>query len=192
MVNDTTIIVDSPVCKDGVWLWRNSFQLIDLKSCKSLSSVDNPTDTDTSEGRLIRMVSFAPSMDKFAFITCNGGILGSYSVSKNYLENIFLNNILSKESIINSHEKINGKFNYGYKDITSSEEFIYAVFSDDVTSEITNSIGIWSWDGTPIKKIISNKDIVKIAISPNGRRLYGVVYSEDNGFQINYINLNEI
>lgn len=51
-------------------------------------------------------------------------------------------------------------------------------------------IGIWDWKGKPIRGIKTDKLIMKLAISPDGRQLYGLLMEDDGSFSFGTINLD--
>lgn len=63
------------------------------------------------------------------------------------------------------------------------------IFSDENNTSKTNKIGIWNWNGDPIKLIVTDKNILKIAISSEMKRIIAIIGDTSNGYTLSHIDL---
>ncbi|WP_316753691.1 BF3164 family lipoprotein [Pedobacter gandavensis] len=86
--------------------------------------------------------------------------------------------------------KLTANNRYGYNNIAVTKDFIYTLFNGkpsessnlDVVS--TNIILVYDWNGTPVKKIILDKDCFQIAIDPqNPKTLFTLTAFKNIGIR---------
>lgn len=81
------------------------------------------------------------------------------------------------------------KTRYGYVDITSSDKYIYALYSgqqvgDNISSYYSKIIEVFSWEGTPVCKLTVDTPLTCIAVTNDNKYIYGFGNVE-NSFNLN-------
>ncbi len=77
----------------------------------------------------------------------------------------------------------------GFKDISVSNEYIYAVFNDNIWKDgddkmpPANYIYIFKWDGTPVKSIKTPYDLNTVSVTSDNSKIF-VSYIDQEGMEI--------
>lgn len=70
----------------------------------------------------------------------------------------------------------------------ADERYFYGAYYGDyvewVDGKAVDCIGVWDWDGNPVKLYTTDKGILKIALSDDVSELYVVTYSDGDGYRI--------
>lgn len=81
----------------------------------------------------------------------------------------------------------------GFIGMGADENYIYASFvgrpGENVFIAATN-IGVWDWNGNPVKLYTTDKSVLKIVPSNDGNELYVITYTDEEGCQIGKISLH--
>ena len=74
----------------------------------------------------------------------------------------------------------------GYIDITSCDQYVYALHSDKTIQNAysSNIIYVFDWDGNPVRKYNLPKDAYYITVDNNGKHLYTAIKDDDLGWNI--------
>lgn len=82
-------------------------------------------------------------------------------------------------------------FTLGFISVAADSNYFYGAYSgekvDKVPGSTVNSIGVWDWDGNPVKKYTTDKPISFIYASPDGDALYVMTYDDEEGSQLGKI-----
>ena len=76
-------------------------------------------------------------------------------------------------------------------DVVATDDYIFSLFSGNydsmMDSQFTDTINVYLWDGTPVKKIKVNRKIERFSVSPDNKTLYAF---DVNSGEILYIKLD--
>jgi hypothetical protein len=78
---------------------------------------------------------------------------------------------------------------YWFTTMAASNNCVYGAYSGTTNPDETNKIGVWDWSGKPVKLLKTDASIAKMAISPNGKRLFAVVIPKGDNPKLAYIDL---
>jgi hypothetical protein len=73
--------------------------------------------------------------------------------------------------------------------MAASNNCVYGAYFGTTNPDETNIIGVWDWTGKSVKLLKTDASIAKMAISPNGKRLYAVVIPKGDNPKLAYIGL---
>lgn len=188
-----SIVVKPVRDEDGKFTHRDAIYLNDTETHETISSYDGMEPSDTLLASIIRFFSVAPSRTMIASVHNRGGALEIYKINGDTIARTFIKNYFPVDYIYPEGQdfpEINQESQYGFRDVTSTSDYIYASYCDSKEEQpLVTTIGVWDWDGNPIKKIITDKNIWKLKASPDGKRLYCVSNVAGAGEQLCYIEL---
>jgi len=85
----------------------------------------------------------------------------------------------------------------GYLDISVTEDYVYALFSDEnlINEDIQNpacssNILVYDWDGKPIKRIELPYKIFHFSINESLQEIYGTYIDADKSWRVGFFSLN--
>lgn len=120
--------------------------------------------------------------NKMVQSTFIGGILQFFEISNNNIHNYKTMYIFEPKYDIAEGAKptwvtSNNETQPGFIDIDVDDNYVYSLlhqFSDDIETrwEYPNAISVFDWEGNPIKKIISDRQLVNISIDKD--EIYGI------------------
>lgn len=187
-------IVFTPIYDErGYWEQRDMINLIETQSGKILSTIEGKEPSDSLSPGIIRRYAISPSKTAFACILEGKGSLELYKISNQSIQRTFVKNYFLEEYIYTKgHKKLNcsPKKQYGFNSITADDNYIYISYLDAIENQHTIcNIGVWDWNGNPVKKITTNQNPIIIRVSPDGKTIYSVIYTSNEDFTLSYINI---
>lgn len=149
--------------------------------------------TDYANGSLyVPRASVSPNGDKVAFVYDNADIVTIATLdSNNQLETKSIINALPNDVVALQFGKntvlgsITGKTIIYYQSVTTSENYIYALYMgrpyDDIkkTGYVSTIVKVYNWDGELCKELSLDKLVRNIAITPDDQFLYAIEESDD-------------
>ena len=67
----------------------------------------------------------------------------------------------------------------GFTSLTADNDYLYGSYSGTKDGNGITRIGIWKWDGSPVKLIETDAQILKIALSEDSKTLYAITKKEN-------------
>lgn len=172
---------------------RSAICIVDTEAKKVLSSYDGKESSDTLLASIYRVISIAPSCNRVATVQNYGGALEIYRISGDSICRTFVKNYFPVDYIYyegREFPEINREIQYGFRWVAATDDYIYASYCDSKEVQpLVTTIGVWDWDGNPVKKIKTDRNIWNMAASPDGRRLYCISPVAGTSPQLCYIDL---
>lgn len=78
---------------------------------------------------------------------------------------------------------------FGFEDVCVTDKLIYALLHDEGNQQEPTFITVFDWDGNILKRIDTEKRIAKICLNENEKTMYLLVLNEENGYELNVMNL---
>ncbi len=189
-VSDNRILAIGPVKHGDTWTGRNAFYLLESKRLKKLSVFDDSTYMTSPRG-IIKKFSLSPSGKMFASIAIKGGIFELFKISNDSLIRTFTRDYFPLEINDDKSVKPIKGANYGFRAIATTDHYVYALFSDSkAEADPVMDIGIWTWDGKPVKMLKTNLNVALIAPSEDDSHIYCVAYMQNGDMQLCYLEIN--
>ena len=192
LVAPNRMIVSSIVFENGKAAGRTDLKLLDISNGISVIStydtVPNPI-----PGGVRNKLSLAPSGEKMATVAESAGILQTFSIENDSIIRLSIHDFFPIEVSEDGIAKVNRKCPYGFGCVAASDDYVYATYSDShVEGERATTIGVWDWNGNPVRKMKVNLSVRCMTVSPDGKRLYGLSYAKGAGLSIEYIDLEAV
>ena len=134
-------------------------------------------------------ITISPSLDKIAMATYTAGMIDICKLEKDNIVPIWSYNEFYPQGIeimpmgettAVAHTK---KSRRGFASLSSSNKYIYALFSGKLFEDATNPYGeviyVASWDGKETYKINVDKSINRLAVDINDEYIYGITSEMD-------------
>lgn len=186
-------IVESPRREGNKYCHRKMLQLYDTSDKKLLYTFDDPTLSDTPYGVQPLEYGVSPTQSRFATVARGTWRLEFFEVTAtDSIVRIFSKEYHPTEYIEteDSAPMPDRNYSFGFNQVAASEDYVFATFTDSRKEYAPiNSIGIWKWDGTPVKRINTDRDIMAIAPSPDGKKLYGSTFMDGAGYFLLHLDL---
>lgn len=152
---------------------------------------ENVSNYHQSASSLNSVFQFNHKMNKLALGYIFGKVLSVYSVDNDSIINDWTSKdflpyyTTSKTNVIADSKKTR----YAYVDITSTDEYIYALYSgrlvgDNISSHYSKSIEVFTWHGVPVCKFNIDTPLTCISVSNDNKNIYGFG-NRENTFNIN-------
>lgn len=147
-------------------------------------------------------MTYCPRNKKLATVTHTAGLFDIYLVDNNNIQSLWSNN----EFLPNNLEVVDfgstariahtKKSRYGYAAITSSEKYIYTIFSgrnfEHSNYSYGNTIRILDWNGNVGCTINTDVDIRDIAVDNNDEHLYAIAINNNNDPEVVRFNIKKV
>lgn len=199
----TVPINDSLYFGAGVYASKNQYVLFDKKGQIVDASVliynayndlfDKSLKILSNQGRMTK----SPNANKYAFFINNSSNIDFVEVTNNKINILKL--LRERDPIYTPVQEGSMKMVYpdrksavGYIDITSGENYVYALYSDNTIEKGYNSniVHVFDWNGSPKKKYILTKEAYYITIDEINKRLYAAIREKDGGWNIIAYNID--
>ena len=198
IVNDMRLIAPgcivalSLVWENGNATGRQAINIIDVTD--GIKVIDTFDDSSASIPKgLMQNLYVSPSGKKIARITPSGGILETYEIIDDCIKRISANDYFPLKVSDDGIAMIDHKSRYGFGHAAVTDDYIYIAFSEShVEGDPVTKVGIWDWNGKPVKKINTDKSVRHMAVAPDGCKLYCISYDQGARYAINYIDLSGI
>lgn len=178
LFNNKSQIIDSNV------LIYNAYNELFGKAQKILSN----------QGRLTK----APNANKYAYFISNSSNIDFFEVQENRIKPIKL--LRERDPQYSPAQENNMKMVFpdrsssiGYIDITSCDQYVYALHSEKTIENTysSNIIYVFDWNGNPVKKYYLPKEAYYITVDNSGKHLYTAIKDDDFGWNITSYNINQ-
>ena len=189
-ITDNKYLILVPKMINGAF--QNSYihKIINGSTGEILSTYCPKNISNEIKNLLIKKLTVSPNGRNYALIYQHYGELSLYDISNDSINLTHSHKyIQTKLETENGCPIIKSNSPYGFRHVTCSNDFVYAIFSDENNTSKTNKIGIWNWNGDPIKLIVTDKNILKIAISSEMKRIIAIIGDTSNGYTLSHIDL---
>ncbi len=186
---DDRVIAVSLVYENGEPTGRQAVSLLDVADGVTLIGSCDELLPVIPKG-LGREISVSGSGKRVASIIRNSGFLETYEITGDSISRTSHNNYFPIEVSDDGIAHVNHNIQYGFRCVAVSDDYVYAVYSESkVEGDPVTTVGVWDWNGNPVKKIKTDKNVSDICVSPDGSRLYCTSKFRSSICTINYIDL---
>lgn len=189
LVAPNRMIVTSTVLENGKATGRTALNLLDISDGISVISTYDEVPSPTPRG-IRNKLAVAPSAKKVAMVSVRAGILQTFSFENDSITRLSINNFFPIEVTDDGIGIVNRRSSYGFGCVAASDEYVYATYSESHAEGVpATTIGVWDWKGNPVRKMKVNLRVKYMTVSPDGKRLYGLLSTKGAGYSIEYIEL---
>lgn len=136
-------------------------------------------------------LSVAPDGVHFVSVTGLGGTIETFEVKDGNIHPLYSSVVFPLDFVdVNGMKQIVPDPILGFFSVCAADDYWLASYAGTKNDKDLTKIGIWDWKGKPIRGIKTDKLIMKLAISPDGRQLYGLLMEDDGSFSFGTINLD--
>lgn len=152
-------------------------------------NVDNRLSDINNAELYASAMTVSPSLDKIALATYSAGMIDICKVEKNHIEPMWnytefypqgMMVVPMGDGMVVAHTK---ESRSGFTSISSSDKYIYALYSGKLLEDPTYSYGevvyVASWDGNETYKINLDKSINRLAVDEKDEYIYGITPEMD-------------
>lgn len=193
LFNGKTLVLNPIYDVNNRWTSLDAFTLIDSSTHEKFYSFIGKETIDSLKASIYRVLAVSPSKSSVASVMSQGGALEIYRISRDSIYRTFVRNYFPVDYIYSEGREfpeINRDIQYGFRWVTSTDDYIYASYCDSKEVQpLVTTIGVWDWDGNPVKKIKTDRNIWNMATSPDGKRLYCISPVAGTSPQLCYIDL---
>lgn len=123
----------------------------------------------------------APDGKHLAYATVQGGVLEFFSIDGNNIAQTFSKIVFPVEyEDDGNNRKLKDGYPIGFTSICATDSLVYAPYSGTKNEKDATKIGVWKWDGTPVKRIDTDAMILKLTVT--GDKITAVVVKNDEIF----------
>jgi hypothetical protein len=148
-------------------------------------------------------IAISPNQQKVAVAAYDAGILNLLSLEHDTaLQSIWTKTDFLPEGLIRvptsdtSHIAFSGNSRSGYADVAATNDYVYAIYSGKYfrskNYSFSNTVRVTSWDGKIHKKLVLDKDINRLTVTPDNSIMYGIALSKEGKPEIVSYNLKNI
>ena len=195
IVNDILLlpsnrILSLSLVKEGdEFTGRTAISILDVKDGMRVLSTFDEAPSSIPLG-LRRKLSASPSGKNLVSITPTGGYLEMFSLTGDSVVRTSISNYFPLEIDEQGIAHTEKGSKYGLRCATASDDHVYVAYCVSKEQGVhVSTVGVWNWDGTTVRKLNTDKDILSIAVTPDDSRLYCVSHAPGAGFIIYYMNL---
>ncbi len=125
--------------------------------------------------------SLAPDGKHLAYATVQGGVLEFFSIDSNSIALTFSKIVFPVEyEDDGNNRKLKNGYPIGFTSICATDSLVYAPYSGTKNEKEATKIGVWKWDGKPVKRIDTDAMILKLTV--NDDKITAVVLKNDEIF----------
>ena len=188
------VLVNHPSIKGEEDMVRG-FSIVDAKSDKVISTYDSIPDVFKDNPMMLMAqenLSVAPDGVHFVSVTGLGGTIETFEVKDGNIHPLYSSVVFPLDFVdVNGMKQIVPDPILGFFSVCAADDYWLASYAGTKNDKDLTKIGIWDWKGKPIRGIKTDKLIMKLAISPDGRQLYGLLMEDDGSFSFGTINLDK-
>lgn len=138
-------------------------------------------------------LAIAPNGKNFVSVTTRGGTIEIFSIQGDEIQETFSAMPFPVEFIeSNGIKQLDANTVLGFISAAADNDFWVASYCGTNEDADANKIGIWDWNGQPLKGLITDKMILKLALDPDSKILYGLVADNEGDFSLGMINLKQL
>lgn len=183
LISPTVTLVDAPVFYDNKAAGHSGIYSINSLNGSIISEhYDYPKDSIIDLNKHLIFKTFSFSNDKFAVMYPESWRFSLFNLTDNGNINLICDNDYT-------YTMAETDAPTGFRSIDCTDEFIYISFLESASDKRAYKIGVWDWNGRPIKAITTDKDIVNFTVSPDDSDIYGIVNDTEYSYQLAHIKL---
>jgi hypothetical protein len=188
MLPNNKMVISAPTHDDINNSVKRNLCIYDIATSKIISSYDSIPKCVKDTPLAICMQStgaVSPDGKHLAIGTSLGCVFEQFDINNNKLQPVTSECV----AIAAITPSVSSDRTYWFTAMAATNKYVYGAYSGTTNSEEAYKIGVWDWTGKQIRLLKTNAAIVKMAISPNGKRLYAVVAPKDDNPKLAYIDL---
>lgn len=198
---------DAYALKDGNFLVKapsfmenespvRSFSIVNGKTKQIVSTYDQLPEEFKEEPMMLMVQSdlaIAPDGKHFVSVTARGGTIEIFSIQGDEIQETFSAIPFPVEFIeINGIKQLYANTVLGFISAAADNDFWVASYCGTNYDGDANKIGIWNWDGKPLKGLVTDRMILKLALDHDTKILYGLLADKEGDFSLGMINLKQL
>lgn len=173
-----------------------SFSIVNSKT-NQIESTYNQLPEEFKEEPMSLMVqsdlAIAPDGKHFVSVTTRGGTIEIFSIQGDEIQETFSAIPFPVEFIeINGIKQLDANTVLGFISAAADNDFWVSSYCGTNNDDDANKIGIWNWDGKPLKGLVTDKMILKLALDPDSKILYGLLADKEGDFSLGMISLKQL
>ena len=173
-----------------------SFSIVNSKT-KQIESTYFQLPEEFKEEPMLLMVqsdlAIAPNGKHFVSVTARGGTIEIFSIQGNEIQETFSALPFPVEFIeSNGIKQFDTNAVLGFISAAADNDFWVASYCGTYRDSDANKIGIWDWNGQPLKGLITDRMIIKLALDHDTKILYGLLADKEGDFSLGMINLKQL
>lgn len=130
----------------------------------------------------------SPDGKHFAIATTIGGVLEIFDIESDRLIPV-VGEYLFKVEHDNDGWVVEDGLEFGFSTLAADNEYLYGVYSGTNDTNDFTKIGVWKWDGTPVKLIETDAIVVAMALHTEDNTLYAITDRDDGDMRLSKLKL---
>ncbi|MDE6560352.1 MAG: TolB-like 6-bladed beta-propeller domain-containing protein [Muribaculaceae bacterium] len=198
---------DAYALKDGNYLVKapsfmenespvRSFSIVNSKTKQIVSTYTQLPEEFKEEPMLLMVQSdlaISPDGKHFVSVTTRGGTIEIFNIKDNEIQETFSAIPFPIEfTETNGIKQLDANAVLGFISATGDNDFWVASYCGTNKDVDANKIGIWNWNGKPLKGLVTDRMILKLTLDHDSKILYGLLADKDGDFSLGMINLNQL
>lgn len=198
---------DAYAMKDGYYLVKapsfmenespvRSFSIVNSKTKQIVSTYTQLPEEFKEEPMLLMVQSdlaISPDGKHFVSVTTRGGTIEIFSIQGYDIQETFSAIPFPVEfTETNGLKQLDANTVLGFISAAADNDFWVASYCGTNYDGDANKIGIWNWDGKPLKGLVTDRMILKLALDHDTKILYGLLADKEGDFSLGMINLKQL
>ncbi len=129
----------------------------------------------------------SPDRRHFATATTIGGVMEIFDISDDSIAPVLCQYLFNVD-FDGQSSYVPDQTQYGFSAITVDNNYLYGAYSGTSDPNGMTRIGVWKWDGTPVKLIETDNLILGMTLTPASKMLVAVIFA-GNEFRLAKIKL---
>ncbi len=194
-LKDGNFLIKAPYFQENESPVR-SFSIVKSKT-KQIESTYNQLPEEFKEEPVLLMVqsdlAIAPNGKHFVSVTTRGGTIEIFSIQGDEIQETFSALPFPVEFIESDGIKqFDTNAVLGFISASADNAFWVASYCGTNKDSDANKIGIWDWNGKPLKGLTTDRMILKLALDHDSKILYGLLSDDEGVFSLGMINLKQL
>lgn len=189
-LSDTTILVKAPHVDNGVTI--RSFYIVNTNNGNKISCAYDSLPQqvkDEPQTLLYQSTSvISPDRRHFATAITIGGMLEIFSLNATSISPI-VSEYVFRVAYADDYNYKASETQNGFSSLTADNEYLYGAFSGTTDPNDMTKIGVWKWNGMPVKLIETDALILKMTLCDRGKSIVAIIQTDQNDLRIAKIRL---
>lgn len=192
-LNDSTFLTCAPYVyndKMARGIYLNKYNPI-IKSSETIYAYEDMPEAirDKPEVLCHQFTSIvSPDGKHFATATTLGGVLEIFDIESDRLIPV-VGEYLFKVEHDNEGWVIEDGLEFGFSTLAADNEYLYGVYSGTNDTHDFTKIGVWKWDGTPVKLIETDAVILAMCLKTDDNTLYALTDTDNYDLRLSKLKL---
>lgn len=192
-LNDSTFLTCAPYVyndKMARGIYLNKYNPISKSSETIFAYEDMPEALKDKPEVLCHQFTsiISPDGKHFATATTIGGVLEIFDIESDRLIPVAGEYLFNVEHD-NEGWVIEDGLEFGFSTLAADNEYLYGVYSGTNDTKDFTRIGVWKWDGTPVKLIETDAVILAMALRTDDNTLYAITDTDKYDLRLSRLRL---